>query len=312
VQKGVIRKGNQIFVAPILALRTKIIAALHDIIVGGHSGSLAIYHRVKRLFLWKGLESDVKLFVQQCLVCQHAKSKRVLSPGLLQPLPIPHGAWQDFTMDFIEGLPKSEGCDTILVVVDRYSKYAHFFALRHPFSTATVAQMFLDNVVKLHGTSKSLVSYRDKICTNHFWKSLFQSLDTKLALTTAYHPQSDGQSERVNQCMEMYLTCAVHDCPVMWKRWLPLGEFWYNSSYHTALGCSPFKALYGYDPVFAAAPVLSEEKDQYVHDLLMEREHCSEILKSRLATAHNRMKIQADKRRSDRVFQEGKLFLLKL
>jgi hypothetical protein len=173
VQKGVIRKGNQIFVAPILALRTKIIAALHDIIVGGHSGSLAIYHRVKRLFLWKGLESDVKLFVQQCLVCQHAKSKRVLSPGLLQPLPIPHGAWQDFTMDFIEGLPKSEGCDTILVVVDKYSKYAHFFALRHPFSTATVAQMFLDNVVKLHGTPKSLVSYRDKIFTSHFGSPYF-------------------------------------------------------------------------------------------------------------------------------------------
>jgi hypothetical protein len=101
-------------------------------------------------------------------------------------------------MDFIEGLPKSEGCDTILVVVDRYSKYAHFFALRHPFSAANVAHVFLDNVVKLHGTPKSLVSYRDKIFTSHFWKSLFQSLDTKLALTTTYHPQSDGQSERVN------------------------------------------------------------------------------------------------------------------
>jgi hypothetical protein len=90
-------------------------------------------------------------------------------------------------MDFIEGLPKLEGCD-ILVVIDRYSKYAHFFALKHPFSTATVAQVFLDNVVKLHGTPKSLVSDRDKIFTSHFWRSLFQLSDTKLALTTAYHP----------------------------------------------------------------------------------------------------------------------------
>jgi hypothetical protein len=139
-----------------------------------------------------------------------------------------------------------------------------------------------------------------------------QALDTKLALTTAYHPQSDGQSERVNQCLEMYLRCAIHDYPAKWKRWLPLAEFWYNSSYHTTLGCSPFKVLYGYDPVFAAAPVLSEAKDQSVHDLLMERQQCSEILKSRLAAAQNQMKIQADKRRSDRVFQEGELVLLKL
>jgi hypothetical protein len=94
--------------------------------------------------------------------------------------------------------------------------------------------------------------------------------------------------------------------------WLPLAEFWYNSSYHTAIGCSPFKVLYGYDPMFAATIVLSEEKDQSVHDLLMERQQCSEILKSRLAATHNRMKIQADKRRSDRVFQEGELVLLKL
>jgi transposase InsO family protein len=115
--------------------------------------------------------------------------------------------------DFIEGLPKSEGCDTILVVVDRYSKYAQFFALKHPFSATTVEQVFLDNVVKLHGTPKSLVSDRDKKFTSHFWRSLFQSLNTKLALTTAYHPQSDGKSERVNQCLEMYLRCVIHDCP---------------------------------------------------------------------------------------------------
>jgi hypothetical protein len=150
------------------------------------------------------------------------------------------------------------------------------------------------------------------IFTSHFWKSLFQSLDTKLALTTAYHPQSDGQSERVNQCLEMYLRCAIHDCPAKWKKWLPLAEFWYNTSYHTSIGCSPFKVLYGYDPVFAAAPVLTDEGDTTVHDLLTERQQCSEILKTRLAAAQNRMKIQADKKRSDRVFQEGEMVLLKL
>jgi hypothetical protein len=120
-----------------------------------------------------------------------------------------------------------------------------------------VAKVFLDNVVRLHGTPIIVVSDRDKIFTSHFWKSLFQALNTKLALTTTYHPQSDGQLERVNQCLEMYLRCAISNSPKQWRTWLPLAEIWYNSSYHTALGCSPFKALYGYDPVFVAASIVA-------------------------------------------------------
>jgi hypothetical protein len=191
-------------------------------------------------------------------------------------------------------------------------KSAHFFALKHPFSAATVAQVFLDNIVKLHGTPNSLVSDRDKIFTSLFWKSLFQALNTKLALSTAYHPQTDGQSERVNQCLEMYLRCPIHDNPTKWKKWLALAEFWYNSAYHTSLGCSPFKALYGYDPVLAAAPHLLGDTDQSVQDLLQERLAYSELLKTRLAAAQNRMKHQADKFRLDRDFQVGDSVLLKL
>jgi hypothetical protein len=126
LQQGVIRKDGLIWIAHNSALKTKLIAALHDSAVGGHSGGQATYHRLKRLFWWKGLKADVLEYVKQCDVCQHAKGERTHPPGLLQPLPIPQGAWQDLTMDFIEGLPKSEGCDTILVVVDRYTKYAHF------------------------------------------------------------------------------------------------------------------------------------------------------------------------------------------
>jgi hypothetical protein len=161
------------------------------------------------------LKADVVCFIKQCAVCQQAKVERVHPPGIIQPLPIPQGAWQDLTMGFIEGLPKSEGFDTILVVVDRFSKYAHSPPppLKHPSSAAKVAQVFLDNVVKLHGTPRSLVSDRDKVFTSCFWKALFSSLNTKLALTTVYHPQSDGQSETVNQCLEMYLRCAISDSP---------------------------------------------------------------------------------------------------
>jgi hypothetical protein len=250
--------------------------------------------------------------VQQCEVCQHAKHERVHYPGLLQPLPVPQGAWQDLTLDFIEGLPRSEGYDTILVVVDRYSKYAHFFPLKHPFTAVGVAQVFLDNIVKLHGTPKSLVSDRDEVFTSLFWKSLFQALGIKLALTTAYHPQTDGQSERVNQCLEMYLRCSIHEAPNTWKKWLALAEFWYNTSYHTALGCSPFKALYGYDPVFAAAPMLSGVAPSSVTEVLADRQLHASMLKEKLAAAQNRMKLQADKHRSDREFQIGDSVLVKL
>lgn len=163
------------------------------------------------------------------------------SAGLLQPLPIPSGPWQDLTMDFIEVLPSLEWYNSILVVVDRYTKYAHFIPLKHPFTAQTVVRAVLHQVIKLHGFPKTIVSDRDRIFTSVFWKELFSLFGTCLLRTTAYHPQIDGQSERVNQCLEMYLRCVVHDSPKKWKNWLTPAELWYNSCFHTSLGCSPFK-----------------------------------------------------------------------
>ena len=194
------------------------------------------------------MKGDVENYIKQCTTCQKAKHSLQHPMGLLQPLPVPEGIWQDLTMDFIEGLPKSEGYSVILVVVDRLTKYAHFMAIIHPYTVATVAQTFLDNVVKHHGFPTSIVSDRDTIFVSNFWKQLFTLYKVELKLSTAYHPQTDGQSERVNQCLEMYLRCVVHDSPSKWKSWLSLVELWYNTSFHSSLGCSPFKALYGYEP----------------------------------------------------------------
>jgi transposase InsO family protein len=160
--------------------------------------------------------------------------------GLLHPLPIPVGVWQDLSMDFIEGLPKSQGYNVILIVVDRLSKYAHFIALKHPYTAHSIAQTFMDNIVKLHGLPNSIVTDRDTVFLSAFWKELFKLYKVNLQFSTAYHPQSDGQTERVNQYLEMYLRCVVHDSPTTWKTWLSLAELWYNSSLHTAIGCSPF------------------------------------------------------------------------
>lgn len=198
LQNGLIRLGTQILIGDNSALHTKLIAACHASAMGGHSGVQATYHRLKRLFVWKGLKLDVDNFVKQCQICQQAKHERTHPAGLLQPLPIPEGPWQDITMDFIEGLPRSKGFNSILVVVDRLTKYAHFIPLKHPFTANQVAKEILSHVVKLHGAPVSIVSDRDRIFTSSFWRELFKLLDTKLLMSTAYHPQTDGQSERVN------------------------------------------------------------------------------------------------------------------
>jgi hypothetical protein len=134
------------------------------------------------------MKAVVAHFISQCLVCQQAKGEHQFPTGLLQPLPMPNGVWQDITMDFIEQLPRSEGYDTILVVVDMLSKYARFIPLKHPITTEGVAQMMMDHIIKLHGVPKSIVSDKDKVFTSIFLKHLFHLLDVKLALSTAYHP----------------------------------------------------------------------------------------------------------------------------
>jgi transposase InsO family protein len=209
LQHGLIRYQGRIWLGTNSALQTKLISAFHASAIGGHSGAQATYQRLKRLFAWQGMKLAVTDFVRQCDVCQHAKHSNQHPQGLLQPLPTPAGAWQDITIDFIEGLPVSEGANTILVVIDRFSKYAHFLPLKHPFTAPQVARLFMDSVVKLHGMPRSIVSDRDHIFTSNFWRLLFEKLGIKLKFTTTYHPQTDGQSERVNQSLEMFLWCSI-------------------------------------------------------------------------------------------------------
>jgi hypothetical protein len=199
-----------------------------------------------------------------------------------------------------------------LVVVDRLTKYAHFLPLHHPYTAVSVAKLFVDQIVRLHGVPLTIISDRDKIFTSHFWKELFKAMGTLLHYSTAYHPQTDGQSERVNQCLEQYLRCAVQDNPKRWCRWIPMAEFWYNSSYHTTLGCSPFKALYKIEPNFGAMPNLSVASDSAAHDIALEYQAQNELLRAQLVRAQQRMKSYADRNRVERQFATGEKVLLKL
>lgn len=190
------------------------------------------------------MKADVKAYVSNCQVCQQAKPEHSKVPGLLQPLPIPQQAWQIVSMDFIDGLPKSQRFDTILVVVDKFTKYGHFIPLSHPYTAMSAAQLFHNNFFKLHGLPEMIISDRDKVFTSTFWQELFKLTET----TSAYHPQTDGQTKHLNQCLETYLRCMVHSCPTKWSQWLALAEFWYNTSTHSSHGKTPFEVLYGHHP----------------------------------------------------------------
>lgn len=215
-------------------------------------------------------------------------------------------------MDFVEGLPKSEGKDCIMVVVDRFTKVGHFIALSHPFSATAVAQAFLDNIYKLHGFPNSIVSDRDKLFTSQFWKELFKSVGTRLNLSTSYHPQSDGKTERLNRCLEHYLRAMTSHRPHRWVKWLALAEWWYNSTYQSAIKKSPFDALYGVQPRQICVPATNRSNVGVVEDFQVQREAMNLFLKDAITKAQHKYKQYGDKKRQEASPKVGDWVFLKL
>ena len=293
-------------------LQTTIVSSLHDSPMGGHSGFPVTYRRIKQLFAWSGMKAQIKSYVACCSVCQQAKADRSRYPGLLQPLPVPEQSWQVIGLDFIEGLPKSANVYTILVVIDTFSKYAHFLPLSHPFTAFKVAQLFLDSVYKLHGMPTSIISDRDRVFTSHLWQDLFRLSGTTLKMSSSYHPQIDGQTERINQCLETFLRSFVHACPSKWSSWLSLAEYWYNTSFHSSLGRSPFEVLYGHPPRHFGITVADASVSVDLQTWLTDRELMVKVIRQHLLRAQQRIKHQADKGRSEREFQVGDSVFLKL
>jgi hypothetical protein len=250
---GILRYKGRICVGKDEQLKTNILSSLHSSAIGGQSGIGATLQRVKRVFDWPQMKKEVEKFVSECAVCQRAKGENCQYSGLFSPLPIPIMAWTFISMDFVEDLPKSNNKDVILVVVHRFTKYAHFIALSHPYTTNSVAQLFIDHIFRLHGPPAAIVTDRDRIFTSQLWQQIFKAMKISMHYNSAYHPQSHGQTKRVNQCLESYLRCMAFLEPKKWASWLSLAEWWYNSNYHTSLKCTPFEALYGYPP-----PLISE------------------------------------------------------
>src|SRR5579862_7939740 len=227
----------------------------HDDLHGGHFGLAKTSELIRCKYYWPAIGTDIKKHVRTCEVCQRAKVPRHRPYGELQSLPIPDRPWKSVSMDMITGLPpsvdgNSKAHDAILVVVDRFTKMAKYFPTQKTLDAAGLANLFYKRIICSFGTPWSIVSDRASLFTSQFWSSLCFYMKARRQLSTAFHPQTDGQTERQNQTLEHYLRCYIGNRQDDWVEWLEQAEFAYNNSVHASTGRTPFYAMYGYHSEF--------------------------------------------------------------
>ncbi|KAL4021115.1 hypothetical protein IC575_019905 [Cucumis melo] len=272
------------------AIKTELLSEAHSSPFSMHPGSTKMYQDLKRVYWWRNMKREVAEFVSRCLVCQQVKAPRQKPAGLLQPLSIPEWKWENVSMDFITGLPRTlRGFTVIWVVVDRLTKSAHFVPGKSTYTASKWAQLYMSEIVRLHGVPVSIVSDRDARFTSKFWKGLQTAMETRLDFSTAFHPQTDGQTERLNQVLEDMLRACALEFPGSWDSHLHLMEFVIITvirlllAWHHLRPCTENVV----DPRFAG-------------------------VRSRMHTAQSRQKSYADVRRKDLEFEVGDKVFLKV
>jgi len=282
--------------------KLEILKTRHDCPTAGHLGIDKTIELIRRDFDWTNLRDDVTKYVKSCDSCQRNKVERASPRGELRPLPIPNVPWSHISIDFITQLPKSmhlgQTYDAIAVVVDRLTKMAHFIFCNSDITAEETAQLYIDFVYKLHGLPVDLVSDRGPQFISSFWKTFWRLLSAKASLSTAFHPQTDGQTERTNQTLEQYLRHFVNYEQNDWAQYLSLAEFAYNNAIHSSTKTSPFFANYMRHP---RADTLSKEKVESSSDSAEQKvqrmDELLEKLKQHLIKAQAAMVIQANKHR---------------
>ena len=236
----------------------------------GHFGATKTLDVLANHFFWPQMRRDVQRFVSRCTTCQKAKSH--LNPhGLYMPLPVPSIPWADISMDFVLGLPRTKrGRDSVFVVVDRFSKMAHFIPCHKSDDVVHIADLFFQEIVRLHGMPSTIVSDRDAKFLSHFWRTLWNKLGTKLLFSTTCHPQTDGQMEVVNRTLGTMLRAILKKNLKMWEECLPHVEFAYNRATHSTTKVSPFQVVYGFNPR-APIDILPLPTSERIHSEAKER-----------------------------------------
>ena len=310
---GLIRFKGRICVPSLDDLKVKILEEAHKSRLSFHPGMTKMYQDLKRSFWWHGMKKDVAEYVARCLTCQKAKAEHQRPSGELKPLEIPEWKWESISMDFVSSLPKtSRGHDAVWVIVDRLTKSAHFIPVNMKYRMEKLVELYIKEVVRLHGIPSSIVSDRDPRFTSRFWTSLHEALGTKLKLSSAYHPQTDGQTERTIQTLEDLLRACIIEQQGSWMDCLPLIEFTYNNSYQASIGMAPFEALYGrkcktpicwYDD--GEAVLLGPEMLQQINEQV-------KLIREKIKASQDRQKSYYDRRRKPLDFQEGEHVFLKV
>ncbi|WVZ80254.1 hypothetical protein U9M48_027746 [Paspalum notatum var. saurae] len=263
-----------------MELRKKILDEAHTSLFTMHPGSNKMYQNLKQKFWWTRMKREIAKFVSECDVCQRVKADHLKPAGMLQPLAVPTWKWEDVHMDFIVGLPRTQkGYDSIWVIIDRFTKSAHFIPVKTIYHAKTYAELYIARIVSLHGVPLTITSDRGSLFVSRFWEQLQLALGTKLIRSSAYHPQTSGQVERVNQVLEDMLRACALTYSTKWDKCLPLAEFAYNNSYQKSLEMAPFEALYG--------------------------KRCRTPPNWFEPGEHSRQKSYSDKRRRPLVFEEG-------
>nr|KYP51637.1 Transposon Ty3-I Gag-Pol polyprotein [Cajanus cajan] len=245
---GFLFKANRLCV-PKCSIRELLVSESHEGGLMGHFGVQKTLEILQEHFYWPHMKRDVHKFCDHCIICKKAKSK-VKPHGLYTPLPVPDFPWIDISMDFVLGLPRTKnGKDSIFVVVDRFSKMAHFIPCKKVNDAFHIADLFLREVVRLHGLPRSIVSDRDTKFLSHFWRTLWGKLGTKLLFSTTCQPQTDGQIEVVNRTSGTLLRTVLKKNIKFWEEHLPHVEFAYKRAIHSTNKCSPFEIVYGFNPL---------------------------------------------------------------
>ncbi|GJR27877.1 reverse transcriptase domain-containing protein [Tanacetum coccineum] len=304
---------DRIWVPLVGSVRTMIMDEAHRSKYSVHPGADKMYHDLRDMYWWPGMKRDIATYVSKCLTCSKVKAEHQRPSGLLQQPEIPEWKWDKITMDFITKLPRSKsGHDTIWVIVDRLTKSAHFLAIREDYSTEKLAKIYIDEIVARHGVPVSIISDRDGRFTSRCWQTVQKALGTRLDMSTAYHPQTDGQSERTIQTLEDMLRACVIDFGGSWDVHLPLAEFSYNNSYHSSIRCAPFEALYGRK---CRSPILWAEIGESSlvgPELVQETTDKVVLIKEKLKAVRDHQKSYADNRRKPLEFEVGDRVMLKV
>ncbi|GJZ06089.1 putative reverse transcriptase domain-containing protein [Tanacetum coccineum] len=272
-----------------------------------------MYQDPKKLYWWPNMKEEIAIYISKCLTCGKVKVEYQKPSGLLVQPEIPQWKWENITMDFVTKLPKmATGQDTIWVIVDCLTKSAHFLPMREDDTLEKLTRQYLKEVVSRHGMPVSIISDRDGKFTSHFWKSLNKSLGTRLDMSTSYHPQTDGQSERTIQTLDDMLRACVLDFEKGWDKYLSLVEFSYDNSYHTSIKAALFEALYGRK---CRSPICwAEVGDSQLTspEIIHETTEKNIQIKSCIQVARDRQKSYADVRQKPLEFQVGDKIIAKV